>query len=65
MFHVVMKLGISKDGIWFKVEKKMRIFGMKRDADCVKVSSFVVQCSASVAWSWDGVGSFVTGLWAG
>jgi len=37
-----MKLGVTKDRIWFQVKKKMRIFGLKRDADCVKVSSYVV-----------------------
>ena len=42
MFHVVTKLGITKDRIWYQVEKKMRIFGMKRDTDCVKVGSYVV-----------------------
>jgi hypothetical protein len=34
-----MKLIITKDRIWFQVEEKMRICGMKRGADCVKVSS--------------------------
>lgn len=42
MFHIVMKLDITKDRIWFQVDKKMGIFGMKRDADCVKVSSYIV-----------------------
>ena len=42
MFHIALELDITKDRIWFQVEMKMRIFGMKRDADCVKVSSYVV-----------------------
>jgi len=37
-----MKFDITKDRMWFQVEKKMRIFGMKSDADSVKVSSYVV-----------------------
>jgi len=42
VFHIVTKLDVTRDRIWFQVDKKMTIFGMKRDADCVKVSSYVV-----------------------
>jgi len=42
MFHIITKLDITKDRMWFQVDKKMGIFGMKRDTDCVKVSSYVV-----------------------
>jgi len=42
MFHIITKLIITKDRIRFQVHKKMGIFGLKRDADCVKVSSYVV-----------------------